>query len=98
MRIRVTLGLTVSLLFCTLATLEVPELINLTDDTSNDYSLVLFTANKVTVAKDQRPFPIEKTPVVPVRFEHPRPTARFQPLGLTGPSHDRLHSLCVLRT
>lgn len=45
MRIRLILALVVGLLFCTLSTLEFPELVNLTDDTSNDFSLAVFQTN-----------------------------------------------------
>jgi hypothetical protein len=41
-RVRVTFGIVVALLFCTLATLELTEFIKLVDNTSNDYSLTVF--------------------------------------------------------
>lgn len=51
MRIKLTLATVVGLLFCTVATMELPELINLVDDTSNDFSLVVFAENTVTAVK-----------------------------------------------
>jgi hypothetical protein len=41
MRIKLILAIAVGLLFCSLATLEFPELLTLSDSTSNDFSLVL---------------------------------------------------------
>jgi hypothetical protein len=40
MRSRVCLILTVSLLFCSLGSLELPELMKLTDDCSNDFTIL----------------------------------------------------------
>jgi hypothetical protein len=97
MRTKTTLALVISLLFCTLATLELPELMNLTDDTSNDYSLVVFTANKVTVVTEQAPSFPDKVPVSPT-VHRDYSTARFKPSFLTEPPADLLHSLCILRT
>jgi hypothetical protein len=52
-RIKLTLAIVVGLLFCALAIRELPELINLVDDTSNDFSLVVFPKDAVTVVKIQ---------------------------------------------
>lgn len=41
-RIKLIFGLAVVLLFCSLATLEFPELITLSDNTSNDFSVEVF--------------------------------------------------------
>jgi hypothetical protein len=43
----------VGLLLCSLAIIELPELLNLIDNTSNDYSLVVFTRDAPTVVKVQ---------------------------------------------
>ena len=40
-RIKLIPAIAVGLLFCSLATLEFPELLTLSDNTSNDFSLVL---------------------------------------------------------
>ncbi len=53
MRIKLTLAIMVGLLFCALLVREFPELINLVDDTSNDFSLVVFAKDAVTVVKIQ---------------------------------------------
>jgi hypothetical protein len=41
LRHRFCLALVISLLFCGLSSLEFPEFVNLTDDTSNDFTLVI---------------------------------------------------------
>ena len=48
LRIKLPFAIVVGLLFCTLATMELPELINLVDDTSNDFSLIVFVKNAAT--------------------------------------------------
>jgi hypothetical protein len=53
MRIKLALAIVVGLLFCALVIRELPELINLVDDTSNDFSLVVFAKDAVTVVKIQ---------------------------------------------
>ncbi len=53
MRTKLTLATVVGLLLCSLATIELPELVNLIDNTSNDYSLVLLTRDAPTVIKVQ---------------------------------------------
>jgi hypothetical protein len=97
MRLKPTFALTISLLFCTLATLGLPELIHLTDDTSNDYSLVVFTANKVTVVTEQAPSSPEKAPLSPA-VRHQYPATSLQSRSSIEPSADLLHPLCILRT
>jgi hypothetical protein len=52
-RIRICFAVVVGLLFCTLATLELPELVNLSDDTSNDYSLTVFQHYKIEADREQ---------------------------------------------
>jgi len=49
--IKLTLATVVGLLICSLAALEFPELVNLIDDTSNDYSLVLLVKDASTASK-----------------------------------------------
>jgi hypothetical protein len=57
MRIQYSVSLVVGLLFCTLALLEFPELLNLSDDTSNDYSLTIFQSTTGGVAKERTDLP-----------------------------------------
>jgi hypothetical protein len=58
MRIQYSVSLVVGLLFCTLVLLEFPELLNLSDDTSNDYSLTIFQSTTGGVAKEQTDLPV----------------------------------------
>ena len=51
MRIKLTLSIVLGLLFCALVVTEFPELINLIDNTSNDFSLVVFAKDAVTVVE-----------------------------------------------
>jgi hypothetical protein len=53
MRVKLALAIVIGLLFCALVVREIPELINLVDDTSNDFSLVVFAKDAVTVVKIQ---------------------------------------------
>jgi len=50
-RIRLTLATGAALLLCSLATTEFPELLNLIDDTSNDFSVIFFAKDAPTVVK-----------------------------------------------
>jgi hypothetical protein len=62
MRIRLIVATIAGLLFCTLAALEFPELVNLTDDTSNDYSLAIFPRSEgAAVQKQIADFPAGST-------------------------------------
>ena len=51
MRIKLTPAIVAGLLLCTIVIIETPELIKLVDDTSNDFSTVVFVKNAVTVVK-----------------------------------------------
>ena len=53
MRTPIKIAMVVVVLLCTLATLEFPELVNLTDDTSNDFSLTVSQVTDVEVLKEQ---------------------------------------------
>lgn len=89
-----------ALLLCSLATMELPELVNLIDDTSNDFSLVLIAKDAPTLVK-------VRVGVLPrgrqALAETERRLAdvssgidsRFQP-GWN--SDEMLHLLCVHRT
>jgi hypothetical protein len=96
LRIKLILGLVVGLLFCALATLEVPEFLNLTDDTSNDYSLVTVQENPVAAVQTQMP-QLPLNPVVTVTHRK-EPVVRFVSHNPAPTADDFLHSLCVLRT
>jgi hypothetical protein len=95
-RTKLILGIAVSLLFCTLAMLEMPEFLTLTDNTSNDFSLGTSQEDAVAVVQAQAPLvpagPIEKV-------THRRaPSFRIRPLNQPPTVDDLLHSLCVQRT
>jgi hypothetical protein len=51
MRMRLTLATAVAFLLCSLATMELPELVNLVDDPSNDFSLVMFAKDAPSAVK-----------------------------------------------
>jgi hypothetical protein len=51
MRIKLAFAIVVGLLFCALVIRELPELINLVDDASNDFSVVVLAKDAVTVVK-----------------------------------------------
>jgi hypothetical protein len=98
LRINLTLAMAVGLLFCSLATMELPELVNLTDDTSNDFSLVVFVKNAVTIVKVQM-HRQGRSALAGVRR---RQAAAFfatrSPIQSFHTSGDPLHLLCVQRT
>ena len=98
MRSNLLLTLVVGLTLCSLAMLEVPELLNLTDDTSNDFSLLVIRQSSPSVV-------INKTPGVrrtatPIVWTWNFDPFMVRPLVLDSPipHHDLLHLLCVQRT
>jgi hypothetical protein len=95
-RTKLTLGMAVGLLFCTLAMLEMPEFLTLTDNTSNDFSLVTSQEDPAAVVQSQAPLvSASSTPGV----TRPRtPSIRIRPLNQPPTVDDLLHSLCVQRT
>jgi hypothetical protein len=54
MRIKIVLAIAVGLLLCSIGTLELPELVNLSDNTSNDFSLRLSGDCTTIVAKKKQ--------------------------------------------
>ena len=109
MRIKLTLAIVVGFLFCTLLAMEFPELVNLVDDTSNDFCLIVFVKNAVAVVKTQM-----KNAVTAVKTEmlHQRRLAladvRRRQAAASFPAYslmqtfqtsdDTLHLLCIQRT
>lgn len=55
LRHRFCLALVISLLFCGLSSLEFPEFVNLTDDTSNDFTLVVSAQTAPSARSDEKP-------------------------------------------
>jgi hypothetical protein len=99
MRIKLTFAIVVGLLFCSIATLELPELINLVDDTSNDFSVVVLTKRAVTIVKVQ-PLDLNIRPVL-ADIQGRQPSGCLPPQYLIQPfdtPNDLLHLLHVQRT
>ena len=98
MRVKLILATVVGLLFCTVATMELPELTNLVDDTSNDFSLVVFAENTVTAVKT-RMLP-QGRPVL-ADIQPRQADEHFQSHSLIrtfqASDDDMLHVLCVQR-
>jgi hypothetical protein len=99
MRLKVIFFIVVGLLFCSLATLETGEFLKLTDDTSNDFSLLNVEANSsssiVRQAQESRP----KAVPAPIQRRQPKqPKVRPAISGSSNASSDLLHVLCVIRT
>ena len=97
---RVSLVLVMGLLVCALSTLEIPELLKLTDNTSNDYSTAVFQKNKIAsvTLRAQSPdvarFVVLTLPVV----ERARPTRAAESCESSQSLPDLLHLLCIRRT
>lgn len=99
MRVKLALATVVGLLLCSLATMEFPELVNLIDDSSNDFSLVVFvkgapTAVKVgvrTLHEERRSAPAGREAI----FALLRTDLLIQPAQIAA---DMLDQLCVHRT
>ncbi len=97
---RVSFVLVMGLLMCTLSTLELPELIKLTDNTSNDYSTAVFQKNKTTSAA-LRTHPPDVVRLVVVKVPPvvcARPALRIESSELFNSLPDLLHLFCVQRT
>jgi hypothetical protein len=97
---RVSFVLVMGLLMCTLSTLEVPEFIKLTDNTSNDYSTVVFQKNKTISAalRTQPPDVVRLVVVVVPTAVYARPALRIESSELFDSLPDLLHLFCVQRT
>jgi hypothetical protein len=98
MRIKLTLAIVVGVLVCALVVTELPELINLVDNASNDFSLVVFAKDAVTVVRIHI-LPQGQPVLAGIERRH---------APLCSPTHsliqsfrtpdDVLHASCVLRT
>jgi len=97
LRHRFCLALIISLLFCGLSSLEFPEFVNLTDDTSNDFTVVVSTQTPRCACSAEKPdLDITATRERKDRFERflqvpPRPASAQTATGY-------LHVLCINRT
>ncbi|MFY9729980.1 MAG: hypothetical protein WAK24_05190 [Candidatus Acidiferrales bacterium] len=98
MRIKLTLAIVVGLLFCALVIREIPELINLVDDTSNDFSLVVFAKDALKVVKIQI-LPPGQPVFADIQCRQAALCFPTHPLIQTFQTPDDvLHVSCVLRT
>ena len=100
LRFNFIIALMTGMLFCTLSTLEVPEFLRLTDDTSNDYFVAPVQETAPTPVQSPAPGPVSN-PVVAIATAVPRliqRAVRFQSRGSAPSVDDFLHSLCILRT
>jgi hypothetical protein len=100
MRIRLSLAIAVGLLFCTLAALELPELLTLTDDTSNDFSLLGAQQETSAVVSQShvRHMVVRQPIVLPARSDRKQPNERARFVASVRTAKESLHLLCTLRT
>jgi hypothetical protein len=100
MRVQYSVSFVAGLLFCTLVLLEFPELVNLSDDTSNDYSLTIFRSTTGGVANERTDLPVTaQTGGKRIKSESPGLPGRFEVRSHR--SHrggDLLRLLCIERT
>jgi hypothetical protein len=94
MRAKFIFATLVGLLFCSLATLEITELFELTDDTFNDFSL----GGTQQASSAVVPQSLELQPKTNPTTETERPTARRLPPSASYQARDVLHLLCIMRT
>jgi YbbR domain-containing protein len=100
-RSRLHLAIVTALLFCALAVVEFPELVNLKDDTSNDFTLLV---SRQDVSSPNNTIKPAQTPVaIPVREVSVHAPisillALSFPDTLANSPVDYLHLLCVHRT
>lgn len=99
MRSRICLVVTVGLLFCALGSLEIPELMKLVDDSSNDFTILHSQqeVNPPVVAK-QTPASID-SPRLHAPGWNPEPIDTVVVVAVHPHASDQLiHLLCVQRT
>jgi hypothetical protein len=95
MRAKFIFATLVGLLCCSLAALEITELFELTDDTSNDFSFVGTQQASSAVV----PQSLELQPKTNSTTDTERPTARRLPSSASSyHAKDVLHLLCTMRT
>ena len=94
---KVIFGVVVGLLLCSLSTLEVPEFLNLSDDTSNDYSFVSVQEQPSLMVERQAGSRVESG-VVSAKVRHDLPIVAVSVGFFVSADDDPFHSLCLLRT
>jgi hypothetical protein len=100
MRARLSLAMVAGLLLCALAATEFPELLNLVDNTSNDYSLIVVGRSGSSPAAVPRAtvratWRLVAAPVVPAS---PMDINSISSQASIHFSHDLLPILCIRRT
>jgi len=102
MNVRVGFALIIGLLFCTLGTLELPELVTLTDNTSNDYSTSVFQDQTASTIQEDKQVPDATLQAVASQQKSERRTVwqmRYaRSLSASAAQSDSLHLFCILRT
>lgn len=96
MRSRLIFVALVSLLFCSLSTLETSELLKLADDTSNDFSLCSPQQEISSAVGFSRP--VARPRSSPARATSERAAIRRRFASSSRPTQDFLHFLCIQRT
>jgi len=99
MRIRAILLISAGVLFFSLATIELSELLRLVDDTSNDFALTNFEEASDAAIQNQGSR-VAYDPIVPTAnmSHHGRSPVRFVSDIPSISGHDLLHSFCIQRT
>lgn len=96
MRTRFILVAVVSLLFCSLCTLETQELVKLADDTSNDFSLL--THQQDVSVSFCNPSPVARLKTSRRRPIFGQPTIQLRFASSSRIAQELLHLLCIQRT
>jgi hypothetical protein len=100
-RIKTAFTIGIALLLCSLAIMELPELIRLVDDTSNDYSLTLSAKDAPAVIK-VRVRVLAEASSDSVRSRYPSGAVSFRRhvaiSGMMCASKETFRMLCIQRT
>jgi hypothetical protein len=96
MRCQLSLAVLVGLLFCSLASIEVPELVKLTDDTSNDFTMTFSQESATSVEAEQQPSVCAIAAQENAVYESSFVRRPFH--GAAHRSRDVLHLCCVQQT
>ena len=100
MHSRLTLAAVIALLLCSLAIMEFPELVNLIDDSSNDFSLVVFAKDAPGVVKVRIcMLPQRRRAALAPPYRYLGPSISITQLNRPFHTSDgMLHLLCTQRT
>jgi hypothetical protein len=102
MRKRLIPGVVIAVLVCGLATLELPELLQLVNDTSNDFALVVAHDISSPVVPGQKPasnrISVPAAQTGGALISHSWVESASQPCASRQDASDSLHFLCVQRT